>query len=268
MEHKLSFATAKREFDTRYYLWATSEFEKEIEESFPTMQLFRAGSPWKTHQFMLKLPKTEQLILAHSLLKRFHPNAVRSLGETSSTEEDSLLSRRGAASNNIVSLGEEIRARKSAGESVKLASKRKIRKVMTAQFKSAFGSQCIDLDRVDEDDEMLRFKMKHSGWFVTTSFYFGRSKSILNYMHGIASEEPLIYRAGIGPMVLGAMISFNSYLGIASQTEWHYLTEEEVESACAAALKLCAHFFNALPKLLLGLECDKVTPDGVEIRGF
>ena len=64
------------------------------------------------------------------------------------------------------------------------------------------------------------------------------------------------------------MISFNSYLGIASQTEWHYLTEEEVESACVAALKLCGHFFDSLPKFLEGLECDKVIPDGVDIRGF
>jgi len=264
----MTFSEAKREFDIRYYLWATSEFEKEINESFPTLRLFKAGSAWKTYQFMLKLPQGDQLTLAHSLLKRFHPNAVQSLGETCSMEEASLLSQRGAAFSNIVSVGEEIRARKNAGEPVKLASKRKLRKVMTAQFKAAFGNECIDLARADEDDEMLRFKMKRAGWFVTTSFYFGRSKPILSYMHGIASEEPLIYRPGIGPMVMGAMASFNSYLGIASQTEWHYLTEEDIEPACAAALKLCAYFFEVLPKLLKGLECENMTPDGADIRGF
>jgi hypothetical protein len=264
----MTFSEAKREFDIRYYLWATSEFEKEIEQSFPTLRLFKSGGPWKTHQFMLKLPKGDQLILAHSLLKRFHPNAVKSLGETCSIEEASLLSRRDAPISNIVSVGEEIRARKNAGEPVKLASKRKLRKVVTAQFKAAFGSECIDLARADEDDEVLRFKMKRAGWFVTTSFYFGRSKPVLNFMHGIASEEPLIYRPGIGPMVIGAMMSFNSCLGIASQTEWHYLTDEEVEPACAAVLKLCAVFFDVLPKLLKGLECETVVPDGADIRGF
>jgi hypothetical protein len=263
----MTFSEAKMEFDIRYYLWAISEFEKEIEEAFPTLRLFKAGSPWLTHQFMLTLSKSDQLVLARSLLKRFHPNAVKTLCETCSTEEESLRSQRGAAFDNIVSVGEEIRARKEAGEPVKLASKRKLRTVMTAQFKAAFGGECIDLACVDEEPD-LRFKMQRAGWFVTTSFYFGRSKPVLSYMHGIASEEPLIYRPGIGPMVMGAMVSFNSYLGISSQTEWHYLTDEEVEPSCAAALTLCAHFFEVLPKLLEGLECDTVVPDGADIRGF
>jgi hypothetical protein len=264
----MTFSEAKREFDIRYYLWAISEFEKEIDESFPSMRLFKAGSPWKTYQFMLNLPKKEQLILAHSLLKRFHPNAVKSLGETISNDEGSLLSRRDAAFNNIVSVGDEIKARKSAGESIKLASKRKIRKAMTAKFKAAFGSECIDLARADEDDEMLHFKMKRAGWIVNTIFYFGRSQTVLNYCHNIESEKTFPVNGGEAGMGMGGMMSFNSYLGITSQTQWHYLTEEEIDPACATTLKLCVHFFEVLPKLLKGLECENVTPDGADIRGF
>ncbi|HXT41301.1 MAG TPA: hypothetical protein VN887_14925 [Candidatus Angelobacter sp.] len=263
----MKFSEAKREFDIRYYLWSISEFEKEIEESFPTLRLFKAGGAWKTYQFMLKLPKSEQLVLARSLVKRSHPNAVKTLGETCSAEEESLRSRRDAAFSNILSVSEEIRARKKAGEPVKLAGKRKLRKVMTAQFKAAFGSECIDLARADEDEEMLRFKMKRAGWFVTTSFYFGRSKPVLDYMHGIASEEPLIYREGIGPMVMGAGMSFNSCLGV-SRSQWNYITDEEIEPTCDTVIELCAHFFEVLPKLLKGLECDNVVPDGADIRGF
>lgn len=263
----MTFSEAKREFDIRYYLWATSEFEKEIEEAFPTLRLFKAGGAWKTHQFMLNLPKKDQLILARSLLKSSHPNAVKTLGETCSLEEEALRSRRGAAFSNIVSFGDEIRTRKKAGEPIKLASKRKLRKAIMAQFTAAFGSECIDLARADEDDEVLRFKMKRAGWFVITSFYFGRRRPILDYMHRIASEEPLIYRPRIGPMVMGACMSFNAWLGV-SRTEWHYLTEEEIEPTCAVAVKLCARFFDVLPKLLKGLECDTVVPDGADIRGF
>jgi hypothetical protein len=266
MQTGLGFSEAKRQFDIRYYLWGTSEFEKEIEASFPTLRLFKAGGAWKTYQLMLQLPKSEQLVLARSLLKRSHPNAVKSLGETCSSEEDALLSRRDAAFSNIVSFGEEIQARKKAGECIKLAGKAKLRKVMTAQFKATFGSECFELACVDEEEE-LRFNMKRAGWFVTTSFYFGRSKPVLGYTHRIASEEPLVYRPGIGPMVVGAMMSFNSCLGI-SRTEWHYITEEEIESTCNTVIKLCAHFFDVLPKLLKGLECDSVVPDGADIRGF
>src|SRR2546430_2575026 len=138
----MTFSEATREFDIRYYLWAISEFEKEIEESFPTLRLFKAGGAWKTYQFMLKLPKSEQMVLARGLLKRSHPNAVKSLGETCSPEEESLRLRRDAAFSNIVSFDEEIRARKKAGEPIKLASKRKLREVMMAQFKATFGEEC------------------------------------------------------------------------------------------------------------------------------
>jgi hypothetical protein len=215
---------------------------------------------------MLNLSRSEQVVLAHSLLKRSHPNAVKSLGETCSPEEEALRLRRDAAFSNIVSFGEEIRARKKAGEPIKLVSKAKLREAMTAQFKAAFGSECLDLACVDEDEE-LRFKMKRAGWFVATYFYFGRSKPILDYMHGIASEDPLTYRPGIEPMVLGAGMSFNSCLGV-SRTEWHYLTEDEVESTCKTVTRLCIDFFDVLPKLLKGLECDTVVPDGADIRGF
>ncbi len=256
----MTFSKAKREFDVRYYLWATSEFEREIERSFPTLRLFKAGSAWKTHQFMLQLSKSEQLVLAHGLLKRFHSNAIKTLGEACSPEEEALRSRRDVAFSNIVSFGEEVRARTRAGEPIKLASKRQLRKVMAAQFKEAFGDECIGLAPVDEELD-LRFQMKRAGWLVSTFFYFGRREAILNYSHNIESESTFPYRGGEIGMGMGAMMSFNSYLGISSQTEWRYITAEEIERCCAAALKLCAQFFDVLPKLLKGLECGTISPD-------
>jgi hypothetical protein len=58
-------------------------------------------------------------------------------------------------------------------------------------------------------------------------------------------------------MGIGSIISFNSWLGI-SQTEWKHLTNEEVEPACDAVIKHCRHFFEVAPKLLKGLELEKV----------
>ncbi len=256
----MTFSKAKREFDIRYYLWAISEFEREAEDSFPTLQVFKSGGAWKTYQFMMQLSKSDQLILAHSLLKRFHMNAVAALGETCSPEEESLRSRRDAAFSNILSVGDEIRARKNAGEPIKLASKRNLRKVMTQQFKAEFGDECIGLASVDEEPD-LRFKMKRAGWIVNTFFEFGRSQAMLNYSHNIESEKTFPYGGGEVGMGMGAMMSFNSYLGVSSQTQWHYLTEDEIEPSCAVALKLCAHFLGVLPKLLKGLEFETVTPD-------
>ena len=86
----MNFLKAKQEFQIRYYLWAISEWAKEISESFPNLCSFKAGSAWKTYQFMQLLGKTEQMVLARGLLKRSHADAVKTLGESCSQEEESL----------------------------------------------------------------------------------------------------------------------------------------------------------------------------------
>jgi hypothetical protein len=254
------FSEAKKQFDVRYYLWATSEFQREIGESFPVLRSFKAGSAWKTYQFMQQLSKEDQWLLAKSLLKRFHPNAVEALGDMCSTDEESLRSRRDVAFSNIVSFGDEIRAKKNAGELIKLASQRRLRKVMATKFVAAFGNECMELVFAEEQDD-LRFKMKRAGWVVNTFFDFGRSNAVLNYNHNIESEKSFTCRGVEFGMGIGAMMSFNSYLGIASQTSWSYLREDEVDLACAMVVKLCARFFEILPQLLKGLECEMVVPD-------
>lgn len=265
----MTFSEAKREFNVRYYRWAISEFEKEVDEGLPTLRLFKAGGAWRVSQFMLKLSRRQQSLLARSLLKSSHPDAVATLGEGErcSPAEEAIRRQCDAQLNNILIFGRDLRARINAGEPIKLATRMRLRKAMMARFKAAFGPECVDLARADEDDEILRFAMKRAGWFVTTSFYFGRGKPVIDYSHGIASEEPLLYRPGIGPMVMASATSFNSCLGV-SRGEWHYLTVDEVEPICHAVIKLCAHFFDSLPSLLLGLECENVIPDGVDIRGF
>ena len=86
----MNFLKAKQEFQIRYYLWAISEWEKEISESFPNLCSFKAASAWKAYQFMQLLGKTEQMVLARGLLKRSHADAVKTLGESCSQEEESL----------------------------------------------------------------------------------------------------------------------------------------------------------------------------------
>ena len=76
----MTFEKAKQEFQIRYSYWATSEFESEIKGSFPNFQSFKAGSVWSFYQFIKRPDNEEQLLLAHSLLKRSHPDAVKELG--------------------------------------------------------------------------------------------------------------------------------------------------------------------------------------------
>jgi hypothetical protein len=91
----MEFSKAQQEFQIRYYLWSVSEFEKEIEQSFPNLRLFKAGYAWQKYQFMQLLGKKDQLTLAHGFLKRWHRDAIKLLGEKVTSEEETLVSRCG-----------------------------------------------------------------------------------------------------------------------------------------------------------------------------
>ena len=57
----MTFTEAEEEFQVRYYLWATSEWEREIEQSFPNLRPFKTGSAWETYHHMQQLGKRERM---------------------------------------------------------------------------------------------------------------------------------------------------------------------------------------------------------------
>src|SRR5262249_55498717 len=154
-------------FDIRYYLWAQSELDKERNESFANLRLFKAGAPRKFYQFIQQLEAAEQLVFGAGRLKKFHPNAVQSLAERYSPEEETLLSRFEEYRQIPLGADEEIEARILAGDRIRFVSKRKLRKLVTAKFKDAFGRECLGIENVDEEPE-LQFKMKICGWVFDT----------------------------------------------------------------------------------------------------
>jgi hypothetical protein len=257
----MELSEAKLEFEIRYYWWAISEWEKEINESFPNLRLFKAGSFQHLHQFMQNLDKEEHLVLAHALLNRFHSSAVKKLGVITTEEEIALLEKRdkfcGSSFQNEM---EELQARRRAGEKIKFVSKTKLRKIMADKFTKAYGERCVKILGEGWDPW---FEMKFAGWIVPTGFTFGRSESMISYSHSIGSEAKIPipeFPPEVWPptMRLGLHISFGSWLGICNRTQWEHLLTEDVEPACDAVLKLCGRFFDVAPKLLKGLEFETI----------
>lgn len=254
----MDYLKAKKQFEIRYYLWAMSEFDKELKESFPSLRLFKTGADWEMLLFMQELTPNEQIVLAKGLLKRFHPSAVSALGERMSAEEILLLARRDIFPGGRSGLEAEVLARALANEPIKFASKKTLRKAITAKFVEEFGNGCLGIYL--EEEPNLLFSMKICGWKVNTFFDFGRKDTIVKYSHNIVSETSYKVNDGEMYMVMGFQMSLNSLLGIASQTQWSLITKENVESTCNSVIKLCGRFFEVLPKLLKGLECEKVVP--------
>ena len=132
---------------------------------------------------------------------------------------------------------------------------------MVSKFIESYGNQCIRMEIGKEWDPL--FKMKCCGWILSTQLWFGRQESLIQYNHGIESETLIHHPKNpeiTGPAYrLGQRLSFGGWLGACSQTQWEYLLPEDVEPACCAVIKLCGHFFEVAPKLLSGLEYEKIT---------
>ena len=207
---------------------------------------------------MKQIDKSEQLTLARSLLKRGYPNTVKVLGEGLSDEENSWVNKLDTFRHDALVL--EINSQKGR-EKIKYVSKNKLRKIMVAAFAKAYGDRCV---KVQIENELAPwFEMKFTGWIVTTRFSFGRRESMIRYHHSILSEAktpnpelpPELWGTA---MTLGHFISFASWLGICSQTQWMSLVEGDVDQACDAVIKHCGHFFDAVPQLSNGLEFEKI----------
>lgn len=262
----ISFSQAQLDFKIRYYWWALSEFEREIDECFPNLRLFNTGSACSLYQFITGMDKNQQLALARSLLRRFHSDAVKALGELSCIEGDRLRDRLDAFRSRATSDVElKVQTRRSAGERIKFVSKRKLVELMAREFKNAFGDPIVESGRVVIGDPRLELRVRSTGgWLISTHFWFGRGESLLQYDHAIVSEKIFEHHGPKGPymgnLVIRPLMSFCDWLGICSQTQWEYLTtDEEAQKACDASIKLIRHFFEVAPKLLKGLEVSSIT---------
>ncbi len=257
----MAFSEAQQEFRIRYYWWATAEFEREIHESFPNLRLFKAGPISQLYQFMQRIDGGKQLVLAHALLKRFHPDAVEALAQSCSAEESAIRDELDGFRRLVCVREVTTAAKRSAEKTIKFVSKRKLRQMMVSRFAETYGSRCTRMEIGAESDPL--FASKCCGWVISTRLDFGRRESLIQYDHSLESEtrihHPADPRISAPALELQRWISFGAWLGICSLTQWQYLTADDVEPACDAVIGLCGHFFEAAPKLLKGLEFDKLT---------
>jgi hypothetical protein len=252
---KMKFSEAKKEFEKRFYSWSISEFDKEIGSSFPNLGLFKTGFKWQIHQFMQRLEPDDQSAFGHAMVKRWNSETTKALGESLTDRESSLLEQFDDEFRFQPSrLESELDARRRAGEKIKFASKGKLRKAMVAKFVEAFGSQCVKMQIGPEWDPL--FYMRRSGWLVVTQLWFGRQQGLISHRHSIESETRIQHPQN--PEITGPTMELVPGIVWPCSGQWEYLLDSEIEPAVNAAIIHCGYFFDAVPKLLKGLEFDKI----------
>jgi hypothetical protein len=184
---------------------------------------------------------------------------ARILCDTDSTDAGFLLSELDAFLGSIPqSFEEQVKAKKRAGEKVKFVSKKKLQKILTQKVKDVFGNQYEEC-QVDEG-HWTSFDIKCGSWMLQTQFNFGRKpglqQSRLGYWHNICSQKKAPHPAM--SEVMYPIAHLCRCVRWPCSSDWEYLTEEDVELACDETFKYCRRFFEAAPRLLKGLEYEKM----------
>jgi len=253
----MRLSEADHEFRIRMYYWDLSEFENEIARSFPNFRLFKSGEGWKLCRFMQGFEPSNQLKLAHAQLKLRYQSEIIELGLDISEEEKGLVEAYREFALQPSSREFEIVSKKRAGEKIKYATKRKLRKTMVSKFIETYGSQCVHTETGEGWDP--QFHMRCCGWIINTQLVLSRHQGVFWFRHLIQSEDrvphPKIPELGSVPAV--SLPTGAAWL----QTRWEDIMDNEVESVSNEVVKIAGYFFEAAPKLLKGLEFDRITKE-------
>jgi hypothetical protein len=254
LDSQVKLTDAKREFTVRGCYWLRGELKNEIKSGFLNLRLFKSGYGWQLHRFMQKLKPSDQLTLANAMIKR-NATYLEASGEVMTSEEKA----------SWDSFEQFLRvysgqSRRQAGEKIKFASKRTLRKAAVSKFVEAFGLQCFDMKLGEEWDPL--FQMKCCGWIISTQLYFGRQQPVVNYRHMIVSETRIAHPDNsqiTGPAMELTCGGFEWLQPFGNH--WEDVMKEDIEGTCNALIKHAGFFLAVAPMLLKGLEFEKITAD-------
>ena len=254
----MTLSEAKHEFGIRLYYWHVSEFEKEINASFPNLRLFKSGEGWKLYHFMQRLKPGDQLMLAQARLNIAWSREMESLGVVIPEEGKRLAESFGEFEWQPSSREFDIASRKKAGEKITFASKRKLRKTLVSKFTEAFGLQCVHTETGEGWDP--QFHMRCCGWIINTQLVLNRRRGGVWYRHMIESETRVPHR-NIPEITVPAVTLSSGAVWL--QYRWEDVLDDEVEAVSGEVVKIAGFFFEAAPRLLKGLEFEKITEESM-----
>jgi hypothetical protein len=240
----MTLVTAGLQFNERYYRWSLEQWEKEISSGFPLLKSVHSEGSQTDVAILESLPRHEQLRMAVALAKRFRQDQLPEWGEVF-TEEDQRYSQLFIDQFRKI---RNIKASKYHPEDFSRLSRN--RKARLKRLR-----KCV----IDAVAPILGQDYEHRGgwkewvyitqigeWLIITSIDIGGHYDI-SYEHSIVVSEKSRLIEGI---------SLNSWLGLAGQTQWDSLGDENVPQAAMSLAKIIERFIKAAPKLLDGIFLD------------
>jgi hypothetical protein len=230
----------RRRFDVAYYQWGLEDFSREIDEGFPYLGTFKTGQP-RLLAHLRELPRQDQERYSAALVKRFAPETVFCTSDPLTWEEKGIVSHYMALMRMPTEAELDINQRALSGDPGAVLNRKRFRAMLRDQLDKTFGKEPLRLPGRGE----WRYRLKYGLWTVETDIDTGGRYHQLSYDHRIFLSERVRLKEAV---------SLLSWLGIAGQTSWSCVYDADAPSLSDCLGRLCAHFLDALPRLLDGLS--------------
>lgn len=130
---------------------------------------------------------------------------------------------------------------------IRRPSKAPLRKILLRRLAPVLGKA----EEIGGNREEWAYSFQIRCWTVGTRIDTGGIRSF-GYAHSIGAREAVPLEGNI--TVLG-------WMGISSQTDWFYLSEDDYVEAAECLVQICTCFLDAVPKFLDGLSHDLPEPE-------
>lgn len=246
LHSEMNLQQARQAFQVSYYRWAIEDFRREIDEGVPFLRALTPGWICRFLALMEQLRRDDQFRLARALIKRFHREALTLTGEYLSAEEARMIENY----QNVMLMPspeeQKLFELETSGRARFKVNRKKFAALIKEQLVAIVGDL---LEPVDAYDGWYTISV--AGWTIRTYVDTGGRYHQLCYDHTISAAPH---------MHLQEWINLLSWLGLSSQTMWQFLNDGDISRTATALGSLCAHFMQALPKLLEGSAMPEGSP--------
>jgi hypothetical protein len=232
----VTFQDAVDEFAVRYYLWALEESRIESNNDFCLLSRVDSLPAAKFIELMRERNGLERDQFARALIKRFHPRAIALLNDHITLEEKEAAEEFRAALKPVP--GDRFWKAFFGPEREPMAKASDLKRSIKAALKPVLGAGNI------LSGSSWSYRLNASGFIIETSFMIG-TKWHLSYDHRIFTAQ--------GKDIEDS-ISICSWLGLSSQTQWHYISANDVRKVAGLLVELSDRFVKIAPKLLKDIE--------------
>lgn len=244
----MEFEEAQKEFSVRFYRWANEEARLEVEREFPLLRQMDNSSCRIHLRRMERLSTEDQQAFVALLVKRYHPQAIKLLGETPLSDKESDKIKKYVRSFAYESdpVEQEFIQRQLNGDPTTKLDKRRFVKIIKECLEPIFGKE----DRGGGG----------GAWSYTTIIEGLTVRTWIN----TAGRNNLQYNHMIvfsGKQYLQRGVSVDYLLGLGATNYWYQIEDSKAEETAHLLAELCGHFMNAAPDLLKGLAPQDTIPE-------